>query len=160
MYKRICQGLWVYARDQSIQKRRKHHFCSLNSCTECSNTMIYPKVHECVKDMFIWNRKMTVFGWQFKNITGDIWYLLHKTNKHDHSPELLSILLYHDYGVGLNSLIMWTTKVVMARMLIDVPRLKQLPVYTSFRLCTLGARSYVSEIHLIPIWPLLIYLLL
>ena len=52
---------------------------------------------------------------------------------------MITCILYH------------ATKVVTARMLIDVPRLKQLPVYTSFRLCTLGARSYVSEIHLIPI---------
>lgn len=47
----MSQGQRVYARDHSIQRRRKHHLCSPDALIHGTEIMIYTKVHGYVKDM-------------------------------------------------------------------------------------------------------------
>lgn len=54
------QGLWVYARDHSIQRIQNNCLCSMDSLIHGREIMIYTKVHEWVNDMSLGNRKMVL----------------------------------------------------------------------------------------------------
>lgn len=140
-------GQWVFARGHSIQRRRKRHLYSWDFLTHYSEIMIYTKVHRCVKDVSLWNIKMSifVFGWPFKILW--VLFAVENKQKNSHYQELPTIL-YCDYGIELNSLIMRARKEIMAKMAVRW-QIKAASIHTVFRLST-QAIWYLDLTHLKP----------